>query len=123
MRNQVSKLEVREILHKYLDEKLANRIFWEIVDADEYDRKHMIGMTCGEWLERFDDDFRTVWADDTNAGFGKAGDSVYGNINDCIICRTSWDGHEYTLFVWCEPLHSEKSFVNAAVAEYHKRHS
>ena len=123
MRNQVSKVQVKEILRKYLTDDLANRMFWEIVDADETDRKNMIGMTMAEWMERFDDDFEVVWADDTNAGFGKRGDTVYGNLDDCVICRTDWDGHRYKLWVWCEPLHSEAPWVVAGMKEYEKRHS
>jgi len=119
---RVSKVAVREQLEKYLDSKLAAKIFWEIVDADEADHKNMIGMTYGEWSERFDDDREVVWADDTNAGFGKRGDSVYGNLDNCIICMTQYDGHRYKLWVWCEPLTSNDKYVVAAVAEYHKRH-
>jgi len=115
MRNRVSKIQVLKILRKYLTEDMSNRLYWEIVDADENDRKNMIGMTMAEWKERFDDDFEVVWAADTNAGFGKAGDSVYGYHDDCVICRTCWDGHKYTLYVWCEALHTDSICVNAVM--------
>lgn len=115
MRNQVSKVQVREILRKYLADDLADRMFWEIVEADENDRNHMIGMTMGEWMERFDDDFEVLWAADTNAGFGKHGDTVYGNIDDCVIITTSWDGHKYTLLVWCDGLKTDDICVNAVM--------
>ena len=115
MRNQVSKFQVREILRMYLDDELANKMFWEIVDADENDRKNMIGMTMAEWMERFDDDFEVVWAADTNAGFGKRGDSVYGTIDDCVIISTRWDGHRYTLLVWCDGLSTDDIIVNAVM--------
>lgn len=121
MRNQVSKFQVREILRKYLADDLANRMFWEIVDADENDRKNMIGMTMAEWMERFDDDFEVVWAADTNAGFGKRGDSVYGNIDDCVITSTRWNGHKYTLLVWCESLTTDDVLVNAVMNGRAKR--
>ena len=119
--NRVSKIQVKEILGKYLENDLVNKIYWEIVGADENDMKNVIGMTVSEWRARFDDDFELVWADDTNAGFGKRGDSVYGNSDDCVICRSDYDGKRYKFWVWCEPLTSETPFVIAAMKEHEKR--
>lgn len=119
---RISKPAILEALNKYLEKDLANKIFYTACDIDEHDRKNMIGMTCKEWSERFDDDWEIVWADDTGAGFGKCGDSVYGNVDDCIICRTDYDGHRYRLWVWCESLHSNLGFIHAAIKTYSKQH-
>ena len=97
------------------------KIFWEACDIDERDARDMVGMTYGEWAERFDDDREVVWADDTNAGFGRRGDSVYGNLDDCVICRVDYDGRRYKLWVWCEPLKSESRYVMAAMAAHAAR--
>ena len=123
MSNRVSRIQVRETLDKYLAKELADAMYLEICKADDYDRHHMIGMTCAEWKERFEDDFEVVWADDTNAGFGKRGDSVYGTIDDCVICRTDYDGRRYKLWVWCEALHSSSPWVVGGMQEYAKRHN
>lgn len=119
---RVSKVAVLAKLKEYLADELATDIYWAICDADEKDRRDMIGMTCAEWSERFDDDWEIVWADDTHAGFGKRGDSVYGCINDCIICRTDYDGHRYKLWVWCEALSSEDRTVRGGMKAYYQRH-
>ena len=119
---RVSKPAVREILEKYLDDKLAEKIFWDIVEKDELDAKNVIGMTYKEWNERFDDDREVVWAADTKAGFGKKGDSVYGDLDDCIICCQESDGKRYKLWVWCEALTTDEHYVNRAVEAYKLRH-
>lgn len=118
---RISKPAILEALNKYLEKDLANKIFYTACDIDEHDRKNMIGMTCKEWSERFDDDWEIVWADNTNAGFGKQGDSVYGNVDDLVICRTDYDGHRYRLWVWHEVLDSSLPFIRAAMDTYHKR--
>ena len=119
---RVSKVAVLDTLKKYLADDLANDIFEEIVKTDETDYQSMIGMTMKEWNERFDDDHEVVWAEDTGAGFGKAGDPVYGNMDDCIICMTMRDMHRLALCVWCEGLHTDNRVVLAAMDVYHKRH-
>lgn len=119
---RVSKVAVLEQLKKYLADELADDIFADIVKADENDHRNMIGMTYGEWADRFDDDRQLVWADDTHAGFGRRGDSVYGDNRDCVICMTEYDGRRYKLWVWCETLHTEDRRILAAMAEYHRRH-
>lgn len=120
---RASRVVIRSVLDKYLDEKLAARIFWDICNQDDADRRNMIGMTWGEYKERFDDDedVSLVWADDTKAGFGRQGDSVYGNSDDCVICRVVRGSHYTKLYVWTDPLTSDLPFVKAAMAEYHKR--
>ena len=115
---RVSKVSVMETLKKYLSDDLATDIFYEICDADERDAREMIGMTYAEWSERFDDDREVVWADDTHAGFGKRGDPVYGNLDDCIICMTQYDGRRYKLWVWCEALHSDDVRVRGGMKAY-----
>ena len=117
---RVSKPAVEAVLEKYLDHALARKIFCDIVDSDEEDHRNMIGMTYVEWKERFDDDRQLVWADDT-PGFGKAGGSVYGNADNCIICCTRKDMHGYTLCLWEEVWASDKPFIRAAIKEYQKR--
>lgn len=121
MGNRVSKPAVQEILNKYLDEKLANKIFWAICDKDEEDQKNAVGMTVKEWKERNEHDYRIVWADDTGAGFGKRGDSVYGDSDNLIICCIERYGRELTLHVWGEALASDKAFINAAIEEHKRR--
>ena len=121
MANRVSKAQLMNVLHEYLEDGLANNIYYAICDADDYDRKHMIGMTVGEWKKRFDDDYELVWADDTNAGFGKQGDTVYGNSDYCVICRTDYDGKRFRLWVWRESLHSDTPWVVAGMKEHEKR--
>lgn len=119
---RISKPVIREILDRYLDKTLAGKIFWEMVEQDAEDQKNMVGMTYGEWKERFDDDRQLVWADDTKAGFGKAGDPVYGDADDCVICRTMYDGKRYKLYLWVKPLTTDVPWINAAMKEYEKRH-
>ena len=118
---RVSKEAMKEALLKYLEDDLAMKIFWEACDIDERDARDMVGMTYAEWNARFDDDREVVWADDTNAGFGRRGDSVYGNLDDCVICRVDYDGRRYKLWVWCEPLKSESRYVMAAMAAHAAR--
>ena len=112
---RVSKVQVQKVLEKYFDDAMVMRVLGEICYADECDHRNMIGMTYGQWKERFDYDHDILWADDTNAGFGNAGDPVYGDCDDCVICRTEYDGKRYKLFVWCEPLHSDLDYVYAAM--------
>ena len=121
---RASRIAIRSVLEKYLSDDLVHKIFWEICDQDDNDRKNVIGMTVKEYLDRFDDidDLKIVWADDTNAGFGKYGDSVYGNCDDCVICCVSRRMKTTTFYVWCEPLHSDKAYVIGAMQEYRKRH-
>lgn len=120
---RVSKPAVRSVLEKYLSDDLAEDIFREIVEQDEDDARNSIGMTVGEFLDRFEpDDLSIVWADDTKAGFGRRGDSVYGNNKDCVICCINESMHKVTLHVWCKPLTSDLAYVNAAMKEYYRRH-
>lgn len=120
---RVSKVAVLDTLKKYLADELANDIFEEIVKIDENDYRSMIGMTIKEWNERFDEKHEVVWADDTCAGFGRAGDPVCGNMDDCVICMTMQDMNRLCLCVWCEGLYTDNKMVLAAMDVYHKRHS
>jgi hypothetical protein len=121
--SRISKPVVRSILEKYLDNTMAHRIFWEMVEQDENDSRNVIGMTLKEFKERFDvDNLEIVWADDTNAGFGRAGWTVYGDNDDCVICSTETIRGGYKLHVWCDPLTSSLPWVNAAMKEHHRRH-
>ena len=120
---KVSCAIVRSVLEKYLDDTLAHKIYWDIFDTDAAARRDVIGMTYREWNTLFDDDRYLVWADDTKAGFGKAGWPVYGDADDCIICQTAYDGHRYTLYLWDEILTTDKPWIIAAVNSYKKRHA
>lgn len=120
--SRISKPVVRSILEKYLDDTLAHRIFWEMVEQDENDSRNVIGMTVQEYLDRFDiDDLSIVWADDT-PGFGRRGQSVYGDCSDSIICCIETSAHAVKLIVWDRPLTSDLAYVKAAVEEYNRRH-
>lgn len=121
---RISKPAIRYVLGKYLSDELAADMFNEMVRLDEEDQEeNIIGMTVGEFMDRFEpDDLRIVWADDTRAGFGRRGDSVYGNVHDCIICRISQSQHTTTLHVWCKPLSSQEPFIIAAVNAYDAQH-
>ena len=123
MGSRVSKPAVQEILNKYLDEELANKIFWEICDKDEEEQINAVGMTVKEWKERNDCDYKIVWADDTQAGFGARGDSVYGASDHLIICCIERRGakKECVLQVWSEALESDKAFIKAAMEEHERR--
>lgn len=105
MNNRVSKPVVMEILKKYLDDQLAWKIFEDIEKADEKEAASEIGMTYGEWKERFDERLKAVvWAADTHAGFGKAGDPVYGNADDLKIVMIKTDYKGKTLCLWDDVL-------------------
>lgn len=119
---RISKPAVAAILDKYLDKELAEKMYFEMVEQDTDDMKHIVGMTCREFMERFDDYISVVWADDTKAGFGKRGDPVSGDLNDCIICCVNYHGlNEKVLEVWSEGLKTDKAFINAALEVYKKR--
>ena len=119
--NRVSKIAVQDSLRKYLSDDLAAVILKDIIETDECDRENVVGMTFAEWNERFDDNFSLVWADDTRAGFGNAGQPVYGDPYDCVICKVSYTTGHCTLHVWCEGITSNKPWINAAMAEHAKR--
>lgn len=120
---RISRPVVRSVLEKYLADDLAADMLAEMIRQDEEDQANTIGMTVSEFLDRFEpDDLQIVWADDTRAGFGRRGDSVYGDTHDCIICCVSQAQHTTTLHVWSKPLTSTEPYVLAAVEEYDRRH-
>ena len=121
MNNRVSKMTIIAALRKYLASDLADYIFREIERLDEVEENNVIGMTFGEWKERFDENCNIVWADDTKVGFGKKGDQVYGNADDCVICCLIRSMGKLTLEVWCEGLTSDKAFIQTAMNCYKKR--
>lgn len=122
---RVSRKAVLDVLTDKLANALAYDIYNEICRIDEEDAMNMVGMTVEEWRDRFDDDCRIVWADDTRAGFGKAGDSVYGDCRDCVIVRISEQGAtcapRYTLHVWCEGLSTDDKGINSVMKRYMER--
>ena len=115
MNNRVSKLTVMEALRKYMADDLAEYIFREVERLDEAEESAVIGMTFGEWRTRFDENCAVVWADDTKVGFGKKGDPVCGNIDDCVICSIVRSQGKLTLEVWCDGLTTDKEFIKCAM--------
>ena len=118
---RISKPAVAEILNKYLDKELAEKMYFEMVEQDAKDKENVIGMTIREFVDRFDEDAQIVWADDTLAGFGKRGDPVYGNVYDCVICCVEFEKRKLKLWVWAEALTTDKAFINAAMEIHEKR--
>ena len=117
---RVSRKAVLDVLTDKLALALAYDLYDEICRIDDEDARNMVGMTVKEWRERFDNEYRIVWAADTCAGFGKAGDSVYGNPDDLVIVETdrqggTWSAPEYTLRVWSTALHTDDRAINAAL--------
>lgn len=115
MGNRVSKQTVAAALKKFMAEDLVDYIFREIERLDKAEEDSVIGMTIGEWNDRFDENCQIVWADDTKVGFGNKGDQVCGNVDDCVICCTVRSQGKLTLQVWCEGLTSDLPFINAAM--------
>lgn len=117
MGNRVSKKTVAAALKKkeFMVEDLVDYILREIERLDKAEEDSVIGMTIGEWSDRFDENCQIVWADDTKVGFGNKGDQVCGNVDDCVICRTVRSQGKLTLQVWCEGLTSDLPFINAAM--------
>lgn len=115
MGNRVSKKTVAAALKKFMAEDLMNYIFREIERLDKAEEDSVIGMTIGEWNDRFDENCQIVWADDTKVGFGNKGDQVCGNVDDCVICCTVRSQGKLMLQVWCEGLTSDLPFINAAM--------
>lgn len=122
---RVSKKAVCDVLSKYFSTTVVNGILDEICMQDDMDAASMVGMTVSEWMDRFDDCANIVWAADTGAGFGKKGDTVYGDLGDCVICGAVLDRHNgssvYTLYVWCEGLSTDDKGVNSVMRRYLER--
>lgn len=61
-------------------------------------------MKVREWLEQHPEVscYYAIWAADTNAGFGRKGDTVYGDNRNCDIIRieTHRDGKTPVLVLW-----------------------
>lgn len=99
MENRVSKVSVREVVGKYLSDELLSRVMADIERAASLERAGQIGMTYGEWKERFDDNHSPRWAANTQ-GFGKAGAAVGGDCDDCRIVSIVSDGETKVLLLW-----------------------
>lgn len=117
---RVSRKAVMDVLKDKLSLALAYDIYVEICKIDDNDADSIIGMTVYEFRERFDNDYRLVWYEDTGAGFGKAGDSVYGNSDDLVIIMTSEQGGvtnvpRLTLHVWSPALHSDNKAIKSVM--------
>lgn len=108
MMNRVSKKVVASVLKDFFTADMAARIYHEICEASEKEAKDELGMKFGDWKRRFDDDFDVVWAADTGAGFGNAGDTPSGDIDDCRIVKIVTDGRKKVLHVWDDALRDLK---------------
>ena len=100
MTNRVSKASVMVALDKFVDRTLLWKIMDEIENENEREEARVLNMTYGEWKERFDDDHKIVWAADTEAGMGNAGDSCYGDCDDCTIKMITRGNGELVLHLW-----------------------
>ena len=99
---RVSKVSVMEVLRKYLSEELARDIMGDIEYAECEEMEAEIGMTYGEWKERFSDEHDVVWAKDSGAGFGRKGWTVYGDCDDMQIVQIDTVGpsRKKVLHLW-----------------------
>lgn len=114
MTNRINKTAIMETLKKYLDDELAEKIFYDMEEADLRDEKNQVGMKYGEWKEKFDDERELVWAADSHGGFGKKGWPVYGNADDLTIVRMDTNMHgKKTLHLWDTELWGWDDLKNA----------
>jgi len=106
--NRVSKKVVASVLKDFFTADLACEVYYKICGESEKEAKAEIGMKFGDWVRRFDDDFDVVWAADTGAGFGSAGDSPSGDCDDCRIVKIVTDGKKKVLHIWDDAIRDLK---------------
>lgn len=125
--NRVSKTSVREVLTKYLSDELRDDIMNEIENARIEEAKSVLGMSVLDWFDRFDTPTEVIWAADSE-GFGKAGDAVYGNMNDLRIVGTVGGNRGIVLMVWWdrEWKDAKKRFIitlpSGLTLDFHETH-
>lgn len=95
-----ARIEVEYFGNRVLQYRFMGQAFSTLKSAKEACDAHKL--TPEEWADMHrTEHYRCVWAADTNAGFGKKEDSVYGTSPSTYIVRDEHViGHNHVLRVW-----------------------
>lgn len=95
-----ARIEVDYFGNRVLQYRFMSKVFSTLKSAKKACDAHKL--TPEEWAAmNRDEHCRSVWAADTNAGFGKKGDSVYGTSASTYIVRDERIAeHSHVLHLW-----------------------